>query len=229
MTLGNPPQMLSAKLLFFEKPAIDPSPVLETLLRYFGQLDVQPAASLPIEAFQQNWHWKEANGTAGKCTYEILVTDFKTRTLEYKQRLDQFMKFLVAVTRTLQPQAIYSVSAQKLIDPAALLNSWDEQRRENLFGVVNVRLFRIGGKDWILMDTIGLSHFGLPDFQVLYFPTDESKIAQLLWNYAYYIFENGDVIKDGHTLPGLQPDSKWTCVKGMSLVRPEQVVINLQP
>jgi len=60
--------------------------------------------------------------------------------------------------------------------------------------LVNVRLFNITGVDssQILMDTIGLSYFGLPDFQILYKAPYENDIARLLWNSAYYIFEKGN-------------------------------------
>jgi len=80
----------------------------------------------------------------------------------------------------------------------------------------------------ILMDTVGLSLFGLPDFQIRFDNLNESEVAGLLWNYAYYIFEQGDVIENGNTLLGLEPNTKWRCERQISLATPERVVINVE-
>src|SRR4051812_28887207 len=42
---------------------------------------------LPEVAFQQNWHWQQANEIARTCNYEVLVSDLMTRTLPYKERV----------------------------------------------------------------------------------------------------------------------------------------------
>lgn len=264
--IENTPDLLTAKLLFVQKPEINAEGIQRQLELYFSRLDSQigdkalsyffpdyaiefkdstisgqctifiPNESdhrvkIPEEAFQQNWHWIEANDTAKQCDYEILVSDLMTRTLEYKQRLDLFMRFLVSVTKATNPQAIFSGNSQKLIEPSSLIESWDGPAREILFGIVNVRLFTISNGDsgQIVMDTVGLSSLGLPDFQLVHEAGNESYIAQLLWNYAYYNFEHGNVIKNGHTLLGLEPNSKWECKRQMSIAKPERIVINVQP
>ncbi len=263
--LENFPEMLSAKLLFFEKPILTTDKILDELKLYFANVenpgsdnallfffpdigieledttipaqctifipdDTSPEVEITEEAFQQNWHWKNANETAKKCKYEILVFDFMTRTLDYKTRLDLFMNFLVAVSKATNPQVIYSINSQKLIEPNSLVNSWDGQKKETLFGSINVRLFNITNSDTkeILMDTVGLSVLGLPDFQLRFSSLNESKVAELLWDYAYYIFEQGDIIEDGNTLLGLEPNSKWECERKISLTKPERIVINVQ-
>jgi hypothetical protein len=263
--LENFPEMLNAKLLYFDKPNIDTNKILDELKLYFENVDnpkndkallyffpdikielkdtlisAQCTILVPDEtntkveiskdAFQQNWHWADATETTNKCKYEILVSDFMTRTMNYKTRLDLFMNFLVAVTKATKPQVIYSISSQKLIDPLHLIKSWDGQEKEILFGIMNVRLFNISNSDTEenLMDTVGLSLFGLPDFQIRFSDLDESEVAKLLWNYAYYIFEHGDVIENGNTLLGLEPNSKWKCERQNSLATPERVVINVE-
>jgi hypothetical protein len=263
--LENFPEMLNAKLLFFDKPKLNPDKILKELKLYYRNVDnpqndkaslyffpdikielkdatipaqctifvpdeTNSKAEISAEAFQQNWHWADANSTAEKCNYEILVSDFMTRTLDYKTRLDLFMNFLVAVIKGTNPQVVYSVSSQKLIDPLHLIKSWDGQDKEILFGIVNVRLFNISNSNTkeLLMDTIGLSLIGLPDFQLRFSDLDESDVARLLWNYAYYIFEQGDVIENGNTLLGLEPNSKWRCERQTSLTSPERIVINVE-
>lgn len=187
-------------------------------------------AEISESAFEQNWHWAEANETARKCKFEILVSDFMTTTLDYKTRVDLFIGFLVAVTKATNPQAVYSLSCQKMIEPTSLIKSCDSEEKEMLFGIVNVRLYNITNNNTkdVLMDTIGLTLLGLPDFQIQFSDLNESEVAGLLWNYAYYTYEQGDVIEDGNTLLGLEPNSKWKCKRQISSVAPERIVINVE-
>jgi hypothetical protein len=134
------------------------------------------------------------------------------------------------VTKATQPQVIYSCSAKKLIDPVQLVKSWDGGA-EKLAGLVNARLFRITDNDIadILMDTVGLSYLGLPYFQMLLKSANENQLAQLLWNYAYYIFEHGDIIENGQTLAGVDKNSKWKCERKRGSLHPDRAVIDVHP
>ena len=190
----------------------------------------QEKAKIKEEAFQQNWHWPEAENKARSCQYEILVTDFMTRTLDYKTRFNLFTNFLISTTKATKPQLIYAVTAQKLIEPEASIKCWDGSEKDGLRTLINVRLYNInnGEAGDTLMDTVGLHQFGLPDFQIRFTDYDPGQIGGLLWNYAYYIFENGDVIEDGNTLAGLDDNSKWVCKRQISSVDPERIVIDIQ-
>lgn len=265
--LENFPQLLSAKLLFLDKPNFDSNQVLTEVKKHFENVEhsfsenslifsfsdhpiqfadaIIPAqctimipdqgkseVELPDAAFQQNWHWQEANQIAKNCTYEILVTDLMSRTLPYKERLNVFMDFLVAVVKVTQPNAVYSSSAQKILNPTDIINIWDTDKIQTLYAICNVRLYNAGtdtGQNELLMDTVGLHTIGLSDFQIRFSVADENEIANLLWTYAYYAYEFGDIIVDGNTLEGLEAGSKWKCEKQLSLVGPDRVVINVTP
>jgi len=190
-----------------------------------------PEIKIPETAFQQNWHWNEANELAKECRYELLVTDFMTRTLEYKKRLNLYTDFLFSVTKATAPDVIYSVCGQKLIKPADLIDICNKPEKQLLYSVSNVRFFKLGeaNKQEFMMDTIGLNSIGLPDFQILFFDQEPNEIAKLLWNYAYYIYDYGDIIKDGNTLEGISSGSKWKCNRQFSLLDPVRAVINVQP
>lgn len=265
--LENFPQLLSARLLFLDKPNFDSNQVLTEVKKHFENVEhsfsensfifsfpnhpIQFAdatisaqctimipdqgkseVELPDAAFQQNWHWPEANQIAKNCTYEILVTDLMSRTLPYKERLNVFMDFLVAVVKITQPSAVYSSSAQKILNPTDIINIWDTDKIQTLYTICNVRLYNAGtdtGHKELLMDTVGLHSIGLPDFQIRFSTADENEIANLLWTYAYYAYEFGDIIVDGNTLEGLKTGSKWKCEKQFSLVGPERLVVNVIP
>lgn len=264
--LENQPHMLSAKLLFFDKPKVDPVKILEELKLHFNRVDNPGTdkaliyyfpdiqinlqdASIPAqctvlipdednlkveiadEAFQQNWGWQEANEFAANCKYEVLVSDLMTSALDYKTRVDLFTCFLAVVTKVANPQIVYSLTSQQLLDPANVVSSIASKSDRRLESLVNVRLYNIsnGESGELLMDTIGLHLLGLPDFQIRFSGLQEAGIAGLLWSYAYFIFEQGNIIETGNTLPGLAPHSKWKCERQVSLIAPERVVINVQP
>lgn len=229
-------------------PSVDHPQDGKSLLFFFPEIEVQftdgavaaqcaiflpddKNAEIKQEAFQQNWHWQEAEAVARSCHYEVLLTDFMTRTLDYKVRFELFMNFVAAVIKATQPQIAYAVTTQKLLEPKALVKDWDSREKEDLSALVNIRLYNIsnGKAGETIMDTVGLHQFGLPDFQIRFTNYNPSEMGGLLWNYAYYLFESGDVIENGNTLPGLGRDSKWICDRQISLVGPERVVLDVQP
>lgn len=193
--------------------------------------DKHTAPKLPEEAFQQNWHWPEAGNTARNCRYELMVTDFLSRTMPYPRRAELFMDFLAALIEATGPDAIYSVAGEKLIDPAELIHVWSGEDRPPLYGICNVRLYNISNTTpgAMLMDTVGLHILGLPDVQLLFSGYEPNDMAGLLWSYAEYIYDNGDVIESGNTLEGLAKGSKWKCERMISQTAPERIVINVQP
>ncbi|MBX0292104.1 DUF4261 domain-containing protein [Hymenobacter sp. HSC-4F20] len=186
---------------------------------------------IPEEALQQNWHWPEAAEAAAACRYEVVLSDFMTRQLDYKVRLELFTQFLMAVVKATRPQVVYSVGAQKLLATDDLLEAWDEDNRSTLHGFLNVRLFQVGNgaKDESVMDTVGLYVLGLPDFQVRFTGLDPSAVGALLWNYAYYTYAQGDIITDGSTIQGVTQESKWQCERQEALVGPDRLVLAVEP
>ena len=185
--------------------------------------------ALPEEAFRQNWHWKEANDESKKCNFEVMVSDFMSSTLDYKQRLPLYIDFLEAVVKVMKPKIIYSVYGQKLLKTSDFLYELKHGGFHVLEAICNVRMFNITGskEQEIIMDTTGLNAIGLPELQIQFDKFDPSKIANLLWTYAYYLYENGDVLEDGNTIEGIQEGSKWICRRGYSLIDENISVINI--
>jgi hypothetical protein len=223
---------LEGPMLFFfpdTKVAFTDGEVAAQCTIFFPDKD-KAGVEIPAEALQQNWHWEEAAETAAACRYEVLLSDFMTRQLDYKARLELFMHFLAAVIKATQPQAVYSVAAQKLIAPHDLLDS-DAEDRSILHSLVNVRLFNIsnGSEGETVMDTVGMHVLGLPDFQVRFTDLDPAAVGALLWSYAYYTYDAGDVITDGSTIQGLEQGAKWKCGRQEALVAPDRLVLAIQP
>ena len=58
----------------------------------------------------------------------------------------------------------------------------------------------------MVLDTLGLHVFGLPDLQCHFRDRDPGEIAGLLYATALYVFDSGDVIADGNTISGPDGD-----------------------
>ncbi|HEX8427067.1 DUF4261 domain-containing protein [Hymenobacter sp.] len=250
---ANAPELLAAKLLFANKPALATDALAAALRRSFSQVDnadnshtylfpdypvtfadgKQVSASLMLTsaerpsgtntlaaALQQTWHWQEAATFIADCRHEVIVTDFMTRTLPYKVRVELFQKALDCFVRALQPRALYFVGSSKLVEPQAYL----ERGRALLEGLMNVRFYTIADSpnQEMLLDTLGL-----PDFQIRFAGLDPNKVVGLLTSYGYYLFENGLVIEDGNTIAGLPRGAKWTCRHTDALLEPARLVIEL--
>ena len=59
----------------------------------------------------------------------------------------------------------------------------------------------------MVMDTLGLHVFGLPDVQCHFRDREPGEIATMLFSTAVYLFRSGDVIADGNTISGPQGTS----------------------
>ena len=79
------------------------------------------------------------------------------------------------------------------------------------------------------MDTLGLSAFGVMDLQCHFKALKPEDVAGVLINYGYYVFENGNVIGDGHTIQGIDEDQKWQCRHKISLMEPRRKVVDFYP
>jgi hypothetical protein len=128
---------------------------------------------------------------------------------------------LNAAITSLRPVAIWAPHAQQLILPQAILDN-------HLETFVNVRVHNIEGiEKAILLDTIGLHVFRLPDLQCHFKRLDPSEVANVLYNTAAYILEQGDVIDDGNTITGVTPTDKWRCQHEMAILDPQRVVLDV--
>jgi len=54
-------------------------------------------------------------------------------------------------------------------------------------------------------------------------------VAHVLYNVGYYVFQQGDIIKDGETVPGVLENDRWRCQHETGLVGPDRVVLDLDP
>ena len=93
--------------------------------------------------------------------------------------------------------------------------------------MLNVRFFTVGDDETRLMDTLGLDLFELPDVQCHYRDFDPAAVATMLFNTAVYLFAQGDVIDDGHTISGPRGDEHFVCRHEAALLGPPRTVLDV--
>jgi hypothetical protein len=79
------------------------------------------------------------------------------------------------------------------------------------------------------MDTMGLTGLGLPDLQCNFVGLNPAHISVYLYQLAEYVFERGDVFRNGDTVDGLTAQEKWPIRKEQAYVDPKRRVIDVVP
>lgn len=184
-------------------------------------------------ALAQTWDFEGAQAAMATAKSAVLVTDIMTSSLDHRPRLDLVHGAIRAVLDLVPAIAIHWPHAERIVDPRAWLESFNEGPASRFFaGAVNVRMFNVQddpGTGEKLMDTMGLGALGLPDLQCHFRNLEPGAVARMLYNLAWYLFQNGDVIEDGHTVPGLAPGSKWKCQHEDALAGPGRLVLDIDP
>jgi len=200
-----------------------------------SQLWLSRAKTLPEmtnfeAALGQTWSWAEARQSLEQCQCMLVATDLRAGPLDRHRRSILFLGFIRAILEAAPATAIHFMNAELLVDPNRFLQEQNGGVSEQMQSLINVRLFQIEGSEGeCIMDTMGLSVLGLPDIQCHFQDLDCGTIANKIYSLGLYLFEVGDVIENGHTIPGLSEDEKWRCQHEMALVGPERVVLDLNP
>ncbi len=182
-------------------------------------------------AIRQSWHFPEARERVSRCGASVVVSDLLAASLERHRRLELFQNCVAAALEVVACETIFWRPSQLMIDPETFLADLARPGYPRLFaGAVNVRLFNISGAAGeLVMDTMGLAIFGLPDVQCHFCGLSPNDVGPLLYDTARYLFDSGDAIEDGQTVSGLPREARWRCQHEMALVGPERVVLDVSP
>ncbi|MES1239768.1 MAG: DUF4261 domain-containing protein, partial [Chloroflexota bacterium] len=144
-------------------------------------------------------------------------------------RLPAFQAVLAAAVELMRPDALHWVQGERLVEPSTYLA--DANADPTAFeSTVNVRYITLADRPGEqLMDTVGLAPYLVPDVQMHFTTLEPDFVAGKLLGIARYLFDNGDVILDGHTVPGLVEGEKWPCRHEEPLLGPARVVLDIDP
>lgn len=179
-------------------------------------------------ALHQTYDWPLARDVVSRAKAMIIFHDMMAVGLDRDTRLGLFTEALRVVVRHVSPLAIHWLPSQRVVDPTRLLAASD---LDVTTAAVNVRMFRVEGRSEgeIVMDTLGMAAFGLPDLQCHFRGLEPGRVAGMLFAYADYLFKNGDVIEDGNTVEGIIPGRKWRCQHEEAIVAPKRIVVDIDP
>lgn len=143
--------------------------------------------------------WREAPVAVARHRCRLVVSDLRASALAYKPRLRLFQDVVLAVSEIAAPLGIYWRPSGKIVSPLLLAKMTRTGEQKNpIYGAVSIR----GHSDGALADTLGLSAFGLPDFEIGLESRDPKKAEAFLNSLAKYVFDLGDVIPDGRAMKG---------------------------
>ncbi len=182
-------------------------------------------------AMQQSWDWEQARTIVPQCRYRLSIIDFMASNLSPQARATLMHRVVLSVLELVSCDAIYWENSEHFTDPAVYQDPAQSATLDLVYGMVNFRLFKIssGGPGEMVMDSLGLHLLGLPDVQCHFVGLNPDTVASFLFNIASYLFEKGDIIHDGETVPGFDPESRWPCRHEIALVGPERMVLDIEP
>jgi hypothetical protein len=169
----------------------------------------------------QTWDWEGAEAAVARATAGVIVTELLTVGWSARHRVAALTRVLAELCRLTRPVAVYWAQSQRVSNPETLAV-------DDLDGIINVRFFTVAGDEQaMVLDTLGLHVFGLPDLQCHFRGREPGKIAGLLYATARYVFDSGDVIADGHTISGLDGEERYVCRRETSLLPPSRLVLDV--
>jgi hypothetical protein len=184
---------------------------------------------LSPDAFRQTWDWADAVRVLGEARESLLVTDLMAGGVAPVDRLRMLHAVLRSVVEAYRPVGLYVLSSERAVEADAYLETVAADPAA-FASTVNVRLFTVDGETGeALFDTLGMAPLGLPDVQLRFTGLELDAAARWVFNVGYYLFLNGDVIEDGHTLSGVDPDEAWPCRHRAAMAAPERGVLDADP
>jgi Domain of unknown function (DUF4261) len=186
------------------------------------------------DALSQSWQFPEARDTLRQCRFVITARETMASPAKPVERLLSLQEAVSMVLNAVQGEAMHCVDSQQVISPGLFLGEVEARGFPALqAGAVNVRLYRVDApgvaEGRLIMDTLGLHALGLPDLQIDYRWLEPGAVARTLFAAAGYIFQQGDVIEDGHSIEGSLPGTRWSAQHTQSTVEPPREVIALDP
>jgi Domain of unknown function (DUF4261) len=222
----------AVQLLLEKEVTVDSAKLLEDSVQSQFLISGPELVENPLAVFSsaqiQTWDWPDAEQSISKTKAVIEVMDRSAERSARRNRLQLFHSVIQSVLEVAEAVAIHWLPSQRIVNPQRYKE--DLGQGGLLFSAaVNVRMFKVEQSEQRIMDTMGLTGLGCPDLQCYFTNIDPAKIGLYLYELAEYVFDRGDVFRDGDTVEGLQPNEEWRCRKEPSYVPPTRRVVNIIP
>jgi hypothetical protein len=179
---------------------------------------------------EQNLEFPELAAKIQSATKTVIIGDLLANYLPYKTRLSLIHNMVSSVLEQVTPTAILWTPSGYLLPPETYTKS-KLPDGDVVYPAIKLRSFNISNaeKGSMIIDTLGLAPFGLPDVQCHFRDLDPPSIAESILALAQYIFDRGDVVADGNTVRGITDFDKWKCRHEESIADPKRLVIDVNP
>jgi len=180
--------------------------------------------------------WQTPNGVEllDSCRWQVLIGDFMSATHPPKVRAQILSDWLdIALDLFPNCKAVWFESCQNIMTAEILRNNPYEGTNRIFHGPINVRFFRVGDTEDMVVDTLGLYVFGLPDVQFHFHGLNPNNVVSMAYDIAMYQFVNDLPIKDDETVAGFDADGnmqkniRWKCQYEMALIEPRREVLDV--
>lgn len=169
----------------------------------------------------QTWAWPRAEQAVAGCRASVLVTEMLAQGHQPGERLEALGRVVAAVAAATGPAALHWARSQCVSDPAGFGPG-------DVDGAINVRMYTDArDEEALVMDTLGLHVFDLPDVQCHFRDREPGAVAELLFTTAVYLFDAGDVVGDGDTISGTDGEGRYVCHREASLLDPARLVLDV--
>ncbi|MDR0714179.1 MAG: DUF4261 domain-containing protein [Bacteroidales bacterium] len=168
------------------------------------------------------------------CKWQVFIGDFFSSAHPANMRA-QILSDWLEIALELFPtcKCVWFEGSQNVMSAADLRNNPYEGDLRIFHGAVKVRFFRILDTEDMVVDTLGLYVFGIPDVQFHFRGLNPDHVVGLAANVGIYQFCNNVPIENDETVDGLDADGsyrqdiRWKCQYEVSLFAPQREVLDV--
>jgi len=198
-----------------------------------------PKTNTQLDELVYSQFWNTPNGKEllDSCLWQIFLRDMMGSAHLPKTRAQILSDWLeIALEMSPSCKAIWFDSSQNILTAKDARNNPYKDFNRIFNGAVNARFVNIGETDGeMLVDTLGLHVYGIPDIQVHFHKLNPDNVVNLAYNLAIYQFENDMPIKDNETVDGFDENGtpitdvslRWKCQYEISLLEPKREVLDI--
>ncbi len=203
-------------LLYVQDPGIEATGVVERVYRPPAEADYE-------DCIAASGRWPAAREQVRASRYVLRMTATGSPDDSPRERFDRLVGQVGDLIVLSGPVAVVSRATGEVLDPRRV-------EGQPMALAVNVRRFdspSVPGAT--LMDTTGLAQLGVPDLQCHFHGLDPDALETYLYGIAEYLLDNGDFVRDGQALQGIDFHDRWKVKHQVSLAEPRRRVIDLNP
>ena len=212
--------------------SLDDGKVISPQLMFTKCLNIEEPLMTDLEKTQL-WNCKEGLDILEECKYEVIATDILGSILDYKQRANMLVNYVLALLEIFPNcKAVLFDNSKKMLTRDQIVNCNLVYESRFIYYAVNIRYFNIQGTNDMIVDSIGMNTLGLPDLQYHFHDLDPNLIINHALFVLSYIYDNNNPIKANDFIDGIKNgeismDVSWKVDYEESLLEPYREVIDV--